>query len=124
MKEKPKKAFNIPDLGACQQLLVVTIQEEEDSIFLNHIPLIQKLLTETYMNTLEPAQSPLPLSHILYEAWKELNADELSNIEIFPCRQVLESLLYRSTRTQPELAIAVYMLETYASGAAPRLGRL
>lgn len=120
VKEKLKKAFNITDLGASQQFLGVTIQEEKDNISLSQIPLIQKLLTATNMTTCKPTRSPLPLSHILYEARKELNTDEFSNMEMVPYRQVLGSLLYLSTQTRPEPATAVSMLEKVASGAAPR----
>lgn len=71
------------------------------------------------MYNCNPLRSPLPVSHIPYEPPMPLAENDAVEMATVPYREVLGSLLYPSTRTRPDLATVVSMLDKYASCDCP-----
>ena len=115
VKDQLKAVYKITDLGPLTHFLGVSICEDHGEILMSQKPLLEKLRDETGMRNCKPTRSPLPLSHILYEARSEPAETESEQMKFIPYNSTLGSLLFLSTRTRPDIAAAVSMLGKFAS---------
>ena len=120
VKAKLGKYLKLTDLGESTFFLGVLIRETEKTIILTQKPLIKRIMQLSNMETCKPAKTPLPISHVLYEARSEPTKDEEQSMKMVPYKEVLGSLLFLSTSTRPDISTAVSMLGKFAASPLPR----
>ena len=114
IKERLKKHFKITDLGKLSHFLGVKVCETNNGqLHLTQRTLAEKLLLDSGMMESKPRDSPLPLSHVLYEKRSALSQSEQDQMLNVPYSSILGSLLYLSTRTRPDLSTVASMLVKY-----------
>lgn len=82
-------------------------------------PFTEKVIACAGMTSTKPVPTPLPLSHSLYKARRNRTVAEKQALECIPCQQVLASLLFCSTRTRPDISMAVSMLSKFQEATLP-----
>lgn len=113
VKSRLSGLFTVTDLGPCSYFLGIDIRRGPSGLFLSQSAYSERLVKAASMMDCKPVRSPLPLSHPLYEERTPLSDKESSEMQSKPYRSLLGALLYLSTRTRPDLAVAVSLLGKY-----------
>lgn len=120
-KEEIKGQLNIKDLGPLKEFLGVRIGRKRDGkLYLSKDLFISKLLREFDMQNCKPVSTTIDPS-----SYKELTEKvcptkseemEMSKIRY---REAIGSLLYLSTRTRPDISVAVVLLSRHVCNPRP-----
>lgn len=119
VKDRLAGLFTTTDLGFCAHFLRIKIERGPYGMFLSQRPFTEKIIELAGMSTAKQTDSPLPLSHPLYEEKRLPTGQEQEAMTDVPYREVLGSLLFLATRTRPDLSTAVSMLVKYQEAPLP-----
>lgn len=119
VKKQLSKLLTVTDLGACSYFLGINISKGPRGLFLSQSAYSVRLVESSGMAQCKPVKSPLPLAHPLYDERRKLTESEVKEMVNKPYRSILGALLYLSTRSRPDLAVAVSLLGKYQSEPGP-----
>ena len=115
VKKDLARRFNITDLGASEFFLGVRVMNTTTGYHISQSALAHKIIQTANMCNANPAKSPLPSGHVLYDPKQERSEQSKMEMLNVPYAEVLGAMLYLSTRTRPDIASAVSMLGKYQS---------
>ena len=76
VKAELAKKFTTTNLGPCTHFLGIAVDRSDKGIFLSQKPFTDNLVEFAGLTSAKPTQTPLPLSHCLYEKTEEPNVEE------------------------------------------------
>ena len=115
VKQELARRFTTSDLGECTHFLGIKVERRTNGLFLSQKAYAERIVEKAGMEDAKVANTPLPLSHPLYEERTGTSDAEREFMRRAPYRQLLGSLLFLATRTRPDIATAVSMLAKFQS---------
>lgn len=119
MKKTLSELFAMTNLGARKQFLGMKLDRSPDGLFLSQYSYMKRLIDSVGMADAKPKRIVLPLGHILYEKITPTTEEDKRVMKDKPYRKVLGALLCLSTRTRPDISIAVSLLGKFQADPGP-----
>ena len=109
-KKALKREFEVSDMSDLHWLLGIQIEYSSDGILLSQTAYIDKILLRFGMQDCNPLTLPLDPNTILRQS-----TDDKTNTDISRYQQIIESLMYATIGTRPDLAFTVTHLSQFNS---------
>lgn len=107
MRRKLKTLFATTQLGNCTNFLGVKFEEDQEGLYLTQSAYAMQLVAFCGFGMAKGRQTPLLLSHSMYDGVEPVKDDECGKLSRIRYRSLPGSLLFLSTRTLPDIATAV-----------------
>lgn len=115
--DKRKKALSIvltvTELGACHYFLGMSITRQTNGMIISQYAYSERIIASAGILDCMPVETPLPLVHKLSRERGMVRKTIRVEVTAVRYRTILGSLIYLSTRTRPEIATDVSLLEIF-----------
>lgn len=124
VKKDLARLFTVTDLVKCSYFLGIKIYRTDSGMHIAQEVYGRQVVQRLPFAHCKPNRSPLPLAHPLYEERQTLQDFEKTEMQDMPFRSVLGVRLYLATRTRPDLATAVSLLDKFQADPGPQHWRM
>lgn len=93
--------LTVMDFDVCKYFLGIKIEKRDQGLFLSQWAYTTRVIKAAGLENAMTVEKPPPLGHQLSEASRPLTDEEITNMQRKPYREVIQALIYLSTRTRP-----------------------
>jgi hypothetical protein len=120
LKSQLYKYFEMADAEPLHYFLGISIERDQNNLYLSQKTYLEKVLIQARMNEAKPISTPLEIKIPVHDLISEGDPEE----KRFPCRNIIGSLMYAMLCTRPDLCYAVSLLSRYQARPSQKLWKL
>lgn len=103
------EACTVMDPCACTHFLGIKVERRLSGIFLLQRPFVKKRISPAHVKDAKKGEPPVPLTHPLYDPFDKRSDAERLGMAKISNGDILDTLLFPSTRTSPDQTSAASM---------------